>query len=53
MARKKLKATSPKPNEVRQVSPQLQAGVERFAKAIGHMILIRVNPEAARQMAEE
>ncbi len=35
------------------VSPELQAGIDRFAKALGHMILVRIDPEVARRMSEE
>jgi hypothetical protein len=35
------------------VSPELQAGIDRFAKALGHLVLVKVNPESARQMAKE
>jgi hypothetical protein len=53
MAQKKAKLVPQKLDEPRQVSPDLQAGIDRFAKALGHLILIKVDPEAARQMAEE
>jgi hypothetical protein len=53
MAKPKVKSTPQKPAQVAQVSPELQAGIDRFAKALGHMILVRVNPEAARRMSED
>ncbi len=53
MLRKKVKLTPPKTDEVHQVSPQLQARIDRFAKAIGHLILIKIDPEAARRMSED
>jgi hypothetical protein len=52
MPRKKVNPTPPKTDESHQVSPQLQAGIDRFAKALGHMILVRIDPEAARRMSE-
>ncbi len=53
MARKKAKSVSQKLDEPRQVSPDLQAGIDRFAKALRHLILIRIDPEAARLRAED
>ncbi len=53
MPRKRAKSVLQKLDEPRQVSPELQAGIDRFARALGHLILIKVDPEAARQMAEE
>jgi hypothetical protein len=53
MARKKVNPTPPKTDEVHQVSPQLQAGVEQFVKALGHLVLVKINPEAARRMSED
>ncbi len=53
MARKKVNPTPQKRDEPRQVSPDLQAGIDRFAEALGLLILIKVDPEAARQMAED
>jgi hypothetical protein len=53
MPTKKGKPAPQKPCEPRQVSPELQAGIDHFAKALGHLILVKVNPEAARRMAED
>ncbi len=53
MPREKAKSVPQRLDEPRQVSPALQASIERFAKALGHLILIKVDPEAARQMAED
>ncbi len=53
MARNKAKSVSQKLDEPRQVSPDLQAGIDRFAKTLGHLILIKVDPEAARRMPED
>jgi hypothetical protein len=53
VSRKRTKSAPPESPEVRQVSPELQAGIDRFAKALGHLILVKINPEAARQMAED
>jgi hypothetical protein len=53
MNRRKTKPTPPKPAEVHQVSPKLQAGIDGFARALGHLVLVKVDPEAARRMAEE
>ncbi len=53
MARKKVHLIPPKTDEVHQVSPELQAGIGRFVRSLGHLILIKVDPEAARRMAEE
>jgi hypothetical protein len=36
-----------------QVRWRIQAGIDRFARFLGHLILMKVNPEAARRMAEE
>ncbi len=38
---------------MRQVSPELQAGIDRFAKALGHLILVKIDPGAARLRAED
>ncbi len=53
MARQKAKSTPQKPVQLAPVSPELQAGIDRFAKALGHMILVRIDPEAARRMSED
>ncbi len=53
MPRKRAKPISQRLDEPRQVSPDLQAGVQRFAKALGHLVLVKVNPEVARFMAED
>jgi hypothetical protein len=53
MPRKRAKPISQRLDEPRQVSPDLQAGIDRFAKALGHMILVKVDPEAARRMSED
>ncbi len=51
MARKKVNPTPPKTDEVHQVSPQLHAGVSRFARALGHILLVKIDLEAARRMS--
>ncbi len=51
MARKRAKPQ--KLDEPRQVSPDLKAAVDRFAKALGHLILVKIDPEAARRMSED
>ncbi len=53
MTRRKAKPTPQKRDEPRQVSPDLKAGIDRFAKALGHMILVRIDPQVARRMSEE
>ncbi len=53
MPRKRAKPISQRLDEPRQVSPELQAGIDRFAKALGHLILVKIDPEAARRMSEE
>ncbi len=53
MARKKVHLVPPKTDEVHQVSPQLQEGIDRFARALGHLILIKIDPEAACRMSED
>jgi hypothetical protein len=53
MERKRVKPTPPKPDEPRQVSPDLRAGIDRFAKALGHLILVKIGSEAAHWMSEE
>ncbi len=39
--------------EQHPLSRKLQANKDHFARAIGHFILVKVNPEAAWQMPEE
>jgi hypothetical protein len=53
MTRKKPRPAPQKLIEPRQVSPELQERVDRFAKSLARLILVRINPDAARQMAEE
>jgi hypothetical protein len=56
MKAKKTGRRKPAPKrliEPRRASPEHQARVDRFAKALGHLILVKINPEAARRMAEE
>ena len=53
MARKKVNPTPPKTDEVHQVSPALQAGIDRFVRSLGHVVLVKINLDAARQMAED
>jgi hypothetical protein len=53
MAQKKPRPSLQKLPEPRQVPPGLQANADRFVRAVGHLILVKVNPEAARLMAKE
>ena len=52
MAKKQPKIAPRKPTGPRQISPDLQARMDRFVKAIGHLILVKVNPETARENAK-
>jgi hypothetical protein len=48
--------TKPAPKkliEPRPVSAELRAGIDQFAKALARQILVKIDPEAARWMAEE
>ena len=54
MARKKVRKPQPvKPAEPRQLSPEMQARMDHFVKAMGHLILMKMNPETARRMNAE
>ena len=53
MAKPKVKSTPQKLDEPRQVSPDLQARMDRFVRSLGHLVLVRTDPEAARRMAED
>jgi hypothetical protein len=53
MPRKKAKSVPQKLGEPRQGSPELQAGIDRFARALGHLVLVKIDPEAARRIFEE
>jgi hypothetical protein len=44
---------SPKPVDLHPASCELQANMDRFVRSIGHLILMRVIPEAACQAAED
>jgi hypothetical protein len=35
-------------NAPRQLSQEMQAGMDHFVKTMGHLILMKVNPEATR-----
>lgn len=50
-APKKQAPSPPQPEPPREVSPELRARIDHFAKAMGHLLLMKVNPEAARQAA--
>jgi hypothetical protein len=39
--------------EPRRASAEHQARVDRFARAFAHILLVKLEPEAARRMAEE
>jgi hypothetical protein len=41
------------PIEPRPVSPELQAGIDRFARSLGHILLMKIDREAARRMPED
>jgi hypothetical protein len=51
MTRRKTKPQ--KLDEPRQVSPDLQARMDRFVRSLGHLILVKIDLEAARQMSED
>ena len=53
MTRKKRNPEPQKLDEPRQVSPDLQARMDRFVRSLGHLILVKIDPEAARRMSEE
>ncbi len=52
MTRRKTKPTPQKLDEPRQVSPEMRARMDSFVRALGHMILVKIDPEPARHMAE-
>lgn len=52
MTRKKTrKPVSMTPTDPRTRSPELQAKMERLVGSLGYLILMKVKPEAAREMA--
>jgi hypothetical protein len=51
--KKKPRPLPKKPIEPRQVSQELQTEIDHFAKALGHLIVMKIDPEAARRMAED
>jgi hypothetical protein len=54
MAMKTKPKPAPKtPTEPRPVSAELQAGIDKFTKALGHILLVKIDPEAARRMSED
>jgi hypothetical protein len=53
MPRKKTRSAAQKSVDPERISPELQARTERFARALGRIILTKIDPEAARRMAED
>lgn len=52
MAKKTAERGVEAPAEPRPMSPELQARVGAFVQGLGYLILAKVNPAAARQLAE-
>jgi hypothetical protein len=52
MPTKKRKPAPQKPSEPRQVSPEIRAGIDQFSQALAHIVLVKIDPEAARRTAE-
>jgi hypothetical protein len=53
MKRTRRKKPRPEtPIEPSQTSPELRAGIDRFARAFARILLAKLDPEAARLMAE-
>jgi hypothetical protein len=50
---RRTKPASSVPFEPSQTSPELRAGIDRFAKALAYLLLVKLDPEAARLIAEE
>jgi hypothetical protein len=54
MARKRKKPIAKRPvTEQRPLSPEMQARMAHFVKAMGHLILMKVNPAAALDLAHK
>lgn len=51
MPKKKPKPAPQKPAVPCPLSAELQTCMNHFVKATGHILLLKVNPEAAREMA--
>ena len=50
MASKKRKPAPVALKDSRTLAPELQARMERLVESLGYLILLKVNPEAARMM---